>query len=274
MLIDFHTHIFPEKIAVRAVEILEANLRANLGECPECHAKKPGNLAALKSSMKCGGVDISVVLPIATTVTQSESINTFAKKITDHDGIISFGSVHPNQGNVEEEMHKIKELGLKGIKLHPDYQRFFINSPESIRVLKLAEKLDLAVVLHSGVDSGVPHPVHCSPELLADALNHVSGKKIVAAHMGGFLMYEDVLKYLAKTDIIFDTAYCLDTMPKDIAMEIINTHGADKMLFATDFPWKEATDILPALKNLPLTKEEFDMITYKNACRLLGIGEK
>ena len=192
MLIDFHTHAFPDKLAPRAIESLEANLRANLGECPECHAKKPGNLAALKSSMKCGGVDISVVLPIATTVTQSESINTFAKKITDHDGIISFGSVHPNQENVEEEMHKIKDMGLKGIKLHPDYQQFFINSPESIRVLKLAEKLDLAVVLHSGVDSGVPHPVHCSPELLADALNHVSGKKIVAAHMGGFLMYEDV----------------------------------------------------------------------------------
>lgn len=274
MLIDFHTHAFPDKIAGRAIESLEANLHSHLGECPESHAKQPGNLDSLKSSMKRCGVDVSVVLPIATTVTQSESINSFAKKITDRDGIISFGSVHPLQENVDEEMHKIKELGLKGIKLHPDYQHFFINSPESIHVLKLAEELDLMVVLHAGVDSGVPHPVHCSPELLSDALNHVSGKKIVAAHMGGFLMYEDVLKYLAKSDVIFDTAYCLADMPKNIAEEIIKTHGADKMLFATDFPWKEASDIFPALKELSLTDEEFDLITYKNACRLLGIGEK
>lgn len=269
MLIDFHTHAFPDKIAERAISSLEQNLIEHAGDEKYAHANYRGTVNELRQSMKENGVDISVVLPIATTVTQSDSINRFAAEINGHDGIISFGSLHPGQENPEKELIKIKELGLKGIKLHPEYQGFYINSPESIRILKFAEELGLYTVLHAGRDLGMPEPVHCPPHLLADALNHVSGKFIIAAHMGGYRLWEDVLKYLAGTDILIDTSFCLAEMPKDIAKEIIKKHSPQKILFASDSPWEKPSVILEALKSLELSKEDFDKITYKNACRIL-----
>jgi len=212
------------------------------------------------------------VLPIATTLTQSASINRFAAEITGHDGIISFGSLHPMQPDAEKELLKIKEMGLKGIKLHPEYQEFYINSPRAVELLKLAEELELYVVLHTGKDLGRPEPVHCPPQLLADVLNHVSGKYIIAAHMGGYLLWEDVLKHLAGTDITFDTSFCLGEMPKDLAREIIRKHSADKIVFGSDSPWASPKDIYNSLKNLNLSQNDLDKITYKNAYRILEIS--
>lgn len=272
MLIDFHTHAFPEKIAERAITSLENNLLEFTGDETRSRANYGGTLNGLRESMKKYGVDISVVLPIATTVTQSQSINSFAAEINGKDGIISFGSVHPMQENAEEELIKIKELGLKGIKLHPEYQGFYINSPESLRILKKAEELGLYVVLHTGRDLGMPEPVHCPPQLLRNALNYVSGKNIIAAHMGGYLLWEDVLKYLVGTDIIFDTSFCLGEMPKDISREIISKHGAEKIVFGSDSPWATPGMISEALNSLDLTKEEYDRITYKNACEILKLN--
>ena len=118
----------------------------------------------------------------------------------------------------------------------------------------------------------MPEPIHCPPQLLRDALNHVSGKNIIAAHMGGYLLWDDVLKYLVGTDIMFDTSYCLGEMPKDIAKEIIRKHGAEKIVFGSDSPWTSPGVILNALTELELEKDEFDKITYKNACDILKIN--
>ncbi len=271
MLIDFHTHAFPQKIANRAIATLEQNIITHTGDGDFAHAKYGGTLEELREFMKDNDVDISVVLPIATTTTQSASINRFAAEINNLPGIKSFGSLHPLQENPEEELLKIKKLGLKGIKLHPEYQGFFIDSPESVRVIKAAQDLGLWVVLHTGRDLGMPPPVHCSPKALYQVLEQVSGENIIAAHMGGYLMWEDVLKYLAGSSITLDTSYCLAEMPEEISSQIIKKHTADKIIFGSDAPWNEPKTILSALKKLNLPKEDFEKITYKNACKILGL---
>ncbi len=271
MLIDFHTHAFPEKIAERAIASLEQNIIDVSGDGPWAHAKHGGTVDALKQSMHENGVDISVVMPIATTLTQSTSINRFAAEINGHDGLYSFGSLHPLQENAEAELENIKSLGLKGIKLHPEYQKFYINSAESIRVLKKAEELGLYVLLHAGEDAGMMPPFHCTPELLADALGHLSGGNIIAAHMGGYNLNEDFSKLLAGSNIFIDTSYCLDKIPVELAEGIIKKHGANRVLFGSDSPWEKPQAIIDGLKRLNLTQEEFDMITFKNAAEILGI---
>ncbi len=271
MLIDFHTHIFPDKIAERAIKTLEGNLLEYTKNESRSKAYTKGTLNSLRESMESQGVDVSVVMPIATTVTQSESINRFAIEINGSDGIYSFGSVHPLEDHIEDKLKYIKQMGLKGIKLHPEYQGFFINSPEGIRVLELAEKLGLYTMLHAGRDLGMPEPVHCAPEQLKDSLEYVSGRFIIAAHMGGYQMAERVLEHLAGSEIFVDTSFYLPEMEKDLAEEIIKTHGADKVLFASDSPWARPEDILIALENLDISKEDFEKITHKNAAKILDI---
>ena len=113
--------------------------------------------------MRENNVDISLVLPIATNVKQSTTINNFAASINGIDGIYSLGSLHPMQSDWESVLYDIKKRA-KGIKLHPEYQQFYIDSKESIQILKKCEELDLITVLHSGKDIGIDPPVHCTPE--------------------------------------------------------------------------------------------------------------
>lgn len=268
MVIDFHTHVFPDKIAEKTIEILEGNIKSH-GENEK--AVIPATFEALKKSMRDNSIDVSVILPIATNERQSTSINRFAAEINGKDGIISFGSLHPMQEDWEDVLYGIKEKGLLGIKLHPEYQQFYIDSKESIRILKKCDELGLLTVLHTGQDIGIDPPVHCMPEKLAHVLEYVSGDKIIAGHLGGWREWDDVEKYLVGSSIYLDTAYTVDFIDKEQFVRIIKNHGSDKILHATDSPWEKQGHAVEVINALPLTEQEKENIFYKNAKKLLKI---
>lgn len=271
MIIDFHTHAFPDRICERTIEILQENI-VRQGN-PPCYAVGTGNVSGLQASMAADGIDYSLVLPIATAPRQTENINSFAIQINGRNGIFSFGSLHPAQDNCEEILEGVKAAGLRGIKLHPDYQDFFIDSPESVRILKKCEELGLYTILHAGNDHGCPPPVHCTPERLARVLDHVSGRYIIAAHMGGWTMWDDAEKYIIGTPIMIDVCFSLHIMSPTQAVRMIRNHGADKVLFGSDWPWYSQKRTAELLKKLPLTEEEFTKILSGNAAKILGITE-
>ncbi len=262
MLIDFHTHAFPEKIADKALDKLSF---ASGGMVPHTN----GTAKSLKEVMKKQGVDISVVLNIATNEKQQKSVNDFAASIN-KDNIVSFGSVFPDSENALEELERIKHLGLKGVKLHPDYQGFFVDDSKYFPLYKKISELGLITVFHAGYDYGFPPPYHATPERLAVALKQFS-TPVIAAHWGGLDCSEDVLKYLAGSEIYIDTSFGYANMPKYFASEIVKRHGADKILFGTDCPWHTAEMELRLLNSLNLSEEELEKITHKNAENLLGI---
>lgn len=268
MLIDFHTHIFPSAIAERVLKTLCENTLRHKGE--EKAPCTDGTVDGLRENMRAKGVDISVVMPIATKISQSGSINRFAEQITSDD-VISFGSLHPFQEDWEEVLVSLVEKGFKGIKLHPQYQQVQVDSNEMIRVLKKAEELKLYVTLHTGADHGVPPPDMCTPLMLKHVLEEVSGKYLIAAHLGSMDMWDDVEKYLVGTNMYFDTAAISNLISKEQYRRIIKSHGADKILFASDSPWEDVDKTLAALKQLELCEEEFEKIKYKNALKILGI---
>lgn len=269
MLIDFHTHVFPDKIADRTIEILENNIKK---QGYDYTAAIGGRLDNLKKSMSDNNIDISLVLPIATSATQHVSINNFAESINGKDNIYSLGSLYPFQEDWEQVLYTIKEKGLKGIKLHPEYQQFYIDGKEALRIFKKCDELDLITVLHSGRDTGINPPVHCTPERIKNVLKYVKGDKIVAGHLGGWQMWDDVEKHLIGTPIYFDTAYILGFISDEQLLRIIKNHGSEKILHATDSPWEKQGEIAHHLSKLPLTKNELENIFYKNAKKLLKIG--
>lgn len=266
MLIDFHTHAFPDAIAPRTIAALKSNIErvSNYEATVYADGTKDGLLASMKQNQ----VDLSIVLPIATKVTQSTTINTYAKSIT-NDSCISFGSLHPFQEDWEEVLISLKEQGFLGIKLHPEYQQVHVDSPECVRVLKKATELGLYVTLHTGRDVGVPEPVHCSPKQLRSVLTKVDATHIIAAHFGGWRMWDEVEQYLIDTPIYFDTAVVGDYISKEQYLRMIQTHDASRILFGSDSPWDAPKRTLETLQSLPLSKEELDLITHKNALRII-----
>ena len=265
MLIDFHTHAFPDKIAARAID----NLSFVSGGL-EPHTD--GTVDGLRRSMKRCGVDVSVMLSIATNDHQQKSVNDFAASVNNGKDIFAFGSVYPDSEDALAELERIASLGLKGVKLHAEYQKFSVDEPKMRPIYKKISELGLITVFHSGVDYGFPPPYGCTPKKLCRALEWFDSP-VVAAHWGGVDSYEDVLRLLCGTDIYFDISFGYAHLPKYYAEKIIESHGTDRLLFGTDTPWHTADMEMRLLSTLTLSDEDKDKITHKNAMKLLGITE-
>ena len=263
MVIDFHTHCFPEKIAGKAIERLSF---ASGGLVPYTD----GTLQGLKKSMEQNGVYKAVVLSIATNAGQQTSVNDFAASINNKKDIYAFGSVFPHSENIIEELERIKELGLLGVKLHPDYQGFNVDDIKMKPVYKKISELGLITVFHAGVDYGFAPPYGATPEKMARALEWFSSP-VIAAHWGGVGCGEEVIELLCGKEIYFDTSFGYGTMARYYAEKIIEKHGTDKILFGTDTPWHNKEMEMRLLNTLSLSKADTEKITHKNAQKLLGI---
>ena len=244
MIIDTHTHTFPDKIATRALAGMEKSIVDNHGW--DVKIKVAGTRDALSESTKKNGVDISVVVPVATKPEQSVSINEFAahtNEKTKETGVFSLGAIHPDNEDYKDILDDIKKKGLKGIKVHPDYQKVEFDDPRYLRIFKYADELGLVIVTHAGEDIGLPKKIHCTPDMVLNVLNKVNPKKLVLAHMGGWNLWDEVEEKLVGKNVYFDTAFSFEKgiphLEKEQFLRIVEKHGADKILFATDSPWSD-----------------------------------
>ena len=263
MIIDFHTHCFPEKIAKKTIEKLSF---VSGGLMPQTDGTENGLLSLMESDK----IDKSVVLSIATNANQQTKVNDFAISLKG-DRIIPFGSVFPFSEDWESELYRLKENGIKGIKLHPDYQQFFVDDERLFPIYKTIERLGFILVFHAGEDFGFPPPYKATPERLRKVASLIE-TPVVCAHWGSLLMCDDVLKYLCDVDnCYFDTAFGYGTMPKARALEILEKKDINKILFGSDSPWNAPSWDVNMLKTMGLSYEEEEKIFYKNAEKLLGL---
>lgn len=262
MIIDFHTHIFPDKIAGRTLDYLSDIFGAS--------PFADGTHTGLCDSMKKAGVDVSVSLPAVTKISQVESINRFASAFTEG-AVISFGGIHPECENYKEILKEIKNLGLKGIKLHPDYQDTYFNDIRYKRIISYATELGLIISVHAGQDPKCPDNIHCTPAMAEEVLNEVEPEKLVLAHMGGNELWSEVEERLVGRNVYFDTGVILDRMPQEQFLRMVREHGADRIVFGTDSPWADQKKFVEILKEMPLEEEERNQIFAGTAVKLLGL---
>ncbi|WP_026515907.1 amidohydrolase family protein [Butyrivibrio sp. MC2021] len=278
MIIDIHTHTFPEKIAAKAIESLskEAHIVANTD----------GTNAGLKTSMKEASVNISVIMPVATSAEQVVKINDRAVKVNEEEeSLISFGCIHPEFEDYRNELRRIADLGIKGIKIHPVYQKLDIDDVKFLDIIDCAAENGLIVLTHAGLDVGFPGVVKCSPKMCRHVWDEIGSFKFVLAHMGGWENWEEVPEYFAGTEVYLDTSFStekikplndgywdgknLSMMGEDRVMKIINSIGADRILFGSDNPWTSQKDSIDFIKRLPLKQEELEGILGGNAYNLI-----
>lgn len=269
MVIDFHTHIFPEKIADRALQKLASVVKQE----PTMN----GTIFGLQHSMEQSGVDLSVVLPIVTDPHQFSSIFRFAVQINktlSQEGsarLVSLASVHPMDDLYREQLLLIKQEGFAGIKIHPNYQGLCISDIRYKRLLYAASELGLLVVTHAGYDPYTPTEEFCSPDMILDVLSDVAPEKFVLAHMGSNENYDEAEEKLVGKNVYLDTAYSITRIPPEQFARMVHRHGADKILFATDAPWASQADCVQILQKAALTDTEKNKIFSENARLLLGL---
>ena len=274
MIIDFHTHVYPDKIAERTV--------AALADVPGVTAHTNGTINGLLDSMRRSGIDKSVILPVTTRAGQFDTINKFAKHINDtYDNLISFGGIHPDDDHPEEKLRFLKDNGFRGIKIHPDYTETFIDDERYIHIIAEAKRLGILVITHAGKDPAYS-TIHCPPEkglkMLSKVNELIPGEKpfFIFAHLGGNRLLADVEQYLVGQNCYIDISCSFhdlgnfsDTTDEDV-IRVIKNHGADKILFATDSPWNGQKEYIERFKSLPYISDiEKEMILGKNAEQLL-----
>ncbi len=262
MIIDFHTHAFPEKIAKPTIEKLSYTAG---GLIPQTD----GTINGLKAVMERDGVDKSVVLAIATNEKQQKAVNDFIKS-QESDNIIPFGSVYPWAEDALDELERIKAMGMKGIKFHPEYQNFYVDDEKMKPLYKKASQLGFIILFHAGEDIGFPAPYHATPERLRTAAKWIDSP-MVCAHWGGANMGEEVMKHLCDIPVYFDTAFGYASMPKPRAQRILDKKGVDWFLFGSDCPWHAPNWDIGMLETLGLSPEEKEKIYHLNAEKLLNI---
>lgn len=271
MIIDFHTHVFPEKMAADTIAHLaqEANLTAALN----------GTVQQLLESMTVSGVDCSVIVPVVTAPRQFEGINRFAQEINETFGeerecglprLISFGGIHPDSEDVKGQMKYLKSSGFKGIKLHPDYQKVNFDDIRYKRIVAAATELDMTVLVHAGIDIGIPEPVRCTPVMAANLIKDTRPEKLVLAHLGGWKLWDEVEEFLVGSKTYLDTAFIHRYISSEQFERIVANHGSERILFATDSPWSNQREAVEWLQGCDLSEDEKKAIFYKNAINLLN----
>lgn len=264
MVIDFHTHAFPDAIAERAI----AGLVEGCGRIYEPCTN--GTASDLKRKMSDFGVDISVVQPVVTKPSQTKTVNEWARKITDG-RLISFGGIHPATDDWKRDIDFICSLGLPGIKLHPEYQSFTVDTPEMMKIYDYALSKGLMLLFHAGYDPAFAPPYHSSPKQFSNIMKQMKGGTIIAAHLGSAKMWEDVERNLAGTGIYIDTSMGFEYYPHDLFLKIVDAIGEDRVLFGSDSPWSRAGQEIETLNSLALSQEIKEKILYKNAAKLLKL---
>ena len=260
-IIDFHTHIYPESIAAKAAKDVRS-FYDGLGD-----ESIDGSVRTLLTHADRAGIKEFAILPVATKPERTRHINEFILSQTAQEPrFYGFGTVHAAMDGLMDEVAFIEQSGLRGIKIHPDYQLFGIDDE---RMFPVYEQIQgkLPIVFHMGdLRYDFSHP-----KRLRNVLKQFPKLQAVAAHFGGYQMRDIAREELSDTDCFFDTSSSLMFMEPGVAEELISHYGAERFLYGSDFPmWNPQTE-LQRFFNLRITDAEKEQIAWKTAVRLLGI---
>lgn len=265
IVLDFHTHTFPQYMASKAISYLSEKARIK--------AYTDGTLEGLKSSMKKAKISYSVICNIATKPKQVEAIFSWCNSIKDNeDGIILLPSIFPDMKDRVLWVEKIAKAGYKGIKLHPEYQDFFVDDRNIYELYEAIEEKNMFILFHAGGDLGFYPPFHSCPKRFSRLIKDFPNMKIVLAHMGSYGMYRETEEYILGKDVFIDTSFCLTEMPLEMLKKFFSKHPVERIIFGTDSPWRDQKAYLEHFLSLPFIREEDkEKILYLNAKNLLEL---
>ena len=257
-IINMHTHIFPAKIADKAVEVI--------GNFYGLEMRIKGTSEYIIKDGKTIGVEKYLVSSTATTAHQVQSINNFiVQEQEKHPELIGFGSIHPDFEDISGEIDRMISMGLHGIKLHPDFQKFNIDDEAAYPIYEAAEGR-LPILFHTG-DSRYEFS---RPMRLFKVLEKFPKLIAIAAHLGGYERWDEAKIYFGHPRLYIDTSSSLAFISSEKASEIIHMHGADRVFFGTDSPMWRHKDELELFNKLNITPKERKMILSENALKFLG----
>lgn len=260
---DAHVHIYPDAIAEKVV--------GQLGSVMRDPVSFDGTHNGLITIMHKAGIAGALNAPVATRADKVESLNNWAIARNKWP-VLSFGSIHPDFNDIRGELQRIHDSGLMGIKLHPEYQEFFLDEPRMQPIWQGCVDLGLKVLLHAGNDWAFQPPCRAAPAAIARLVSQWPLLQLMAAHFGGFDLWDQVEDKLLGLPIYLDTSFAAAFMSAERFVKMVRQHGVARVIFATDAPWQDPVRALEYFRQLPFTKEEQHAILWENAATWLNLN--
>lgn len=258
MIIDAHTHVWPDNVAHRALAGNGTGF-THVGD---------GTLAGLRASMATSGIDRSVILGVANSANAVEKVARFSESVRAPD-TIPLGGIHPD---LEPEVNAavLRAHGLIGIKVHPLYQGFSLGDP---RLLACLDALDpgMLVVVHVGA-GGDGRPVEGStPQLLVELAAAAPHLNVVACHFGGYHQLDEAFDVVCGSGVLVDTSWPpgLAALDPRRVTDFVRRHGVDRVVFASDWPTADPAREIEAIRALRLSDDETAQVLGLNMARIV-----
>lgn len=259
--LDIHTHVFPEAIAGKAVQYLQEYYRFNW--------EGSGLPEDLLRHMDLAGVGHAVIFSSATKPEQVEAVNNYIAGLcrAEPGRFTGFGTLHRDYPDYLSELGRMRELGLKGVKFHPDFQKFAIDDPVMMQIYE-AIGPEMVMLFHIGDRNGDLS----SPERLSRVLDAMPELRIIAAHFGGYSMWDEAWRHLVGRNVWLDTSSAIPFLGAAEAARIVRAHGVDKILWGSDYPAVQPGTAITQLRSLGLEEEDLEKIFFRNGASLLGLA--
>ncbi|GAA3744696.1 amidohydrolase family protein [Spinactinospora alkalitolerans] len=261
MIIDAHTHVWPDRIAAKALA----------GRVPGMEALGDGTISGLRRSMDETGVDHCVAFGIADHARHVERANEFiSSRATDR--LTPFGTVHLDL-SVEENMDSLARHGIKGVKLHPLFQRFALDD-RRLWALFDAFGSDIAVIAHVGFGGEGSANDNSTPQMLADVVRNFPRLRLMACHFGGFRRLDEAERYVVGLPVVLETSWppSLAEIPTERLRRIVRRHGPERMVFGSDWPMVDPAAEIEAIRRLELHEDDEAAILGGNLAEIIGVG--
>jgi len=268
MIIDTHTHVYPEKVAKTVEEVSTRDMEGGAS------LSGPMTVPGLLASMERNGVDISITFCIAEKPSVVKPANDFIMEVCDRKRVFGLGTIHPDFEDYEAEINRLRSNGIKGIKWNSLFQGVNLDDERMFRLYEVMGD-DMIAYFHMGRGPGKYYAEHdnSTPDKLAKVLEAFPKMKVVAAHLGGLKMMAESKAQLVGKNLYLDTSWTpsVGELEPNLVADLIKEHGWDKVLFATDYPFANVGKEVEAISKLPLSDEVKERIFWKNAKELFNL---
>lgn len=260
MIIDFHTHAFPDAVAAKAIPALE-----KVGKIT-AHTK--GTVSSLLASMDLAGIERSVICSIATRPEQFDAILDWSQQVR-NERLIPLPSIHPDDPHLVERVHTVQKEGFNGIKMHPYYQDYFLNEERLNPLYEALSETGLLLVVHCGFDIAYPRIRCADPAGILDLQTRFPKLRLISTHFGGWNLWDEVEEILIGKNIYMEISFALHYLKEEQVVRMLNNHPPEYLLFGSDSPWVDQKECITRLKALPISKKLLAAILGENALKLL-----
>lgn len=262
MIVDLHNHVWPDKVAARALG----------GSVPDMPLQGDGTVGGLYAAQDDAGIDYSVCLAIANEPEHVERANDYIGSI-DRSRLVPFGTIHPRR-SVADNLASLRKNDVRGVKLHPTFQKYRLDDPDLLAVLE-ALAGEFPVIAHVGAGGGGDGS-GATPAMVRDIVRSLPNLTMIACHFGGYHHLDNAMQTLIGEPVYFDTSWppSLATLDADVLRSIITRHGSERIVFASDWPTASPVAEISALRALGLPVADLDLILGGNAQRILDLPSR